>query len=75
MCFFFWPNRPKEVYFIEVWQLNLRTGPYPEADAGRGEGYSLFQAATPFWGVFNSQNIYFSLAPRGVTDTPLDTAL
>ena len=26
---------------------------------------SLFQAATPFWGLFNLQNIYFSVAPRG----------
>ena len=55
-----------------------KTGMYPEFDAGGcSRGYSLFQAATPFLGVFNLQNIYFSLTPRGVTDTPnpLDTAL
>ena len=40
-----------------------------QVDAGGGGGgYSLFQAATPFWGLFNLQNIYFSLAPR-LTDT------
>ena len=40
------------------------SGPYPEVDGGGG-GYSLVLAATPFLGVFNLQNVYFSLAPGG----------
>ena len=55
---------------VVISKCALFAGPYPEVDAGGGgggysRGYSLFQAATPFWGVFNLQYIFFSLARGG----------
>ena len=41
----------------------LYSGPYPEVDA-------VPSCHALSGGVFNLQNIYYSLAPRGVTDTP-----